>query len=284
MTRKVLTYLLLALGMLVLAACTTGGGGPDGGGPPLPDRIELEPAGETTPAHTDEIASGETHHFELDPNSVTGDLIVIELNRNLTLEQTTITGATVIATSSGPEFFAAGDFPPASAADHVDPAAIGVVPVPCRGSCIVMPASGNTMYFQVSGATATTDYSIYVYGDNFLDTNEGPGNDVPEDAAGYFLDNDSGAIETIGDIDWWEVTSVDVPSQHVEFLANGDLDLELFVQTPIGELGPYGSGEVVELFVGDLLRVESATDRAARGSDSIYQFIPVTPAAAGDAR
>ena len=282
MKRNVLTSLLLGLGMLVLAACSTGEGGPGGDGPPLPERTDLDPAGETSATHTGNLTVGETDYFVLDPNSLSGDLIVVELDQELLLEQTTITGATIMASSSGPEYFEAGDFAPASAAE-LDPAAIGVEPPLCRGSCIVLAASNETLYFEVSGAQLPTEYSIYVYGADHVDTNE-PINDSEITAPGYFLDDDGGAIETIGDVDWWQVAGTETSSTRVEFLATGPLDLQVYVVTALGESDPYVSGDVIDLLPGDLLRVESATDRAGRGAPSFYYFSPVTIAGAGNAQ
>lgn len=273
MKRTVLTSMLLCLGLLVLAACSTGGGGPQ-----LPERTDLEANGETDAAYTGSTVLGQTDHFALDLGSVEGELVVVELDADLTLEQTTVTGSTVSIVSNGPDFFAAQGVTvsgAASSTEGLDPAAIGVDPAPCRGSCIVLPADNDTYYFQVSGAVVPTTYSVYVYGAPFVDLNE-PANDSEIMTPPYFLgEEDSGAIETIGDVDWWIVGSADSSGAPIEFLATGELDLELFVRDIEGERGPYPSATVVQVMPGDMLRVESATDRAARGAAGYYYFSPV---------
>ncbi|MFA5550571.1 MAG: hypothetical protein WDA03_03040 [Trueperaceae bacterium] len=271
MKRNAFLFSLLALSLLVLAACSTGGG------PDLPQRTQLSPAGDTTAAYSGDLILGQTDFFALDGADVTGDLIVVELNANLRLELTTLTGATVLGVSNGPEFFGATEV----TTSGVEPAAIGVTPVACRGSCIVLPAADDTYYFQVSGATLPTQYDVFVYGSDYLDLGE-PGNDSQAGAATYFLgEEDEGAIETMGDVDWWLVAGLDPLGEPMEFVATGELDLELYVVTLAGESEPYPSGTVVALQPGDLLRVESAEDRAARGTASLYYFSPVTPVSSG---
>ena len=267
MKRNVVLYSLLALGLLALAACSTGGG------PVLPERTQLSPAGDTTAAHSGDLILGQTDYFALDGADVTGDLVVVELSANLRLELTTVTGATVLGVSTGPEFFGANEVTTAG----LDPAAIGVTPAACRGSCIVLPAANDNYYFQVSGATLLTPYDVFVYGSDYLDLGE-PGNDGQAGAATYFLgEEDEGAIETMDDVDWWLVAGLDPLGEPMEFVATGELDLELYVVTLEGESEPYPSGTVVALQPGDLLRVESAEGRAARGTPSLYYFSSVTP-------
>lgn len=269
MKRTVVTTMLVSLGLLVLAACSTGGGGPQ-----LPERTDLEPAGETTAAHTDELIVGQTDYFVVDGASVADDLLVVELDQDLRLERTTVTGATVMAVSNSADFFGAQEVT-TEGNNALDPSAIGVDPAPCRGSCIVLPATDDPYYFQVSGALLPTTYSVYVYGADFVDINE-PGNDAQLTAAPYYLgEEDVGAIETLGDVDWWTVTGLDPAGEPMEFLATGELDLELYVVDVAGEHGPFASGTVVDLLPSDFLRVESASERAARGAAGYYYFSPV---------
>lgn len=269
MKRNALTFLLLGFGMLVLAACSGGGGGPV-----LPERTELDAEGDGTAAFTGTLAIGETHYFEIAPGSVTGDLVVVELNEDLRLEQTTVTGATVAAASTGPEHFQRGTISATSGAAELEPNAIGVTPDACEGSCIVLRNSNEEWYFQVSGAVIPTTYSVFVYGDDYADTEE-PTNNTPAGAAAYVGSVIGGAIETVGDIDWWAVAVLDLEGEEVEFLANGDLGLALYRVRGDATTGPYVSGETLNVQTGDMLRVESASGRAARGTNSLYYLSPV---------
>ena len=145
---------------------------------------------------------------------------------------------------------------------------------------IVLPAGNDTYYFQVSGALLPTPYSAYVYGAPHVDTNEGS-NEDPIMAPPYFLgEEDGGALETIGDVDWWTVGSASSASEAVEFLAPGSAGIEVYVVTIDSESGPFPSGTVLNLAPGDLLRVESTLERAARGASGYYYFSPVPDPAA----
>lgn len=276
MKRNVLTTLLLCLGLLVLAACSPGGGEPQ-----LPERTELAPTDDDSAAYSGNANLGSTDYFYVDGTGIEGDLIVVELDAELRLELTSITGETVSAVSTGPDYFARQEVPVSNAEEeNVDPTAIGVDPAPCRGSCIVLPAGNDTYYFQVSGALLPTPYSAYVYGAPHVDTNEGSNEDAIM-APPYFLgEEDGGALETIGDVDWWTVGSASSASEPVEFFAPGSVGAEVYVVTIDSESGPFPSGTVLNLTPGDLLRVESGLERAARGTSGYYYFSPVADPAA----
>lgn len=270
MKRNTVTSLLLVLGALVLAACSPGGEGPG-----LPERTALTPRGDVTAAHSSSISIGQTHHFSLDASAVEGDLLVIELDQNLRLERTSVSGANVTMVSTGPDSFGAQEVTVNAAA--VGPQAIGVDPVPCRASCIVLPATDDTVLLQVRGATLPTGYSVFVYGAPYVDLNELVGNDSALLPPGYFLgEEDGGAIETLNDVDYWLVTATDLGAEEVEFFAPGDIGAVLSV---IGldsvERGPFVSGDVVSVVPGELLRVSSETQQAARGVTGYYYLSPL---------
>lgn len=267
MKRNIVTSIVLVLGALLLAACSTAGGDPG-----LPERTELAPAGEGAPAHTGNIVLNETQYFAVNGADVEGDLMIIELTENLRLELTSRTGASTTAISTGPGSFAEAEI--VVSANGLEPSAIRYDPADCRGSCIVLPARDEVQYFQVSGALLNTSYSVYVYGAQYVDDTE-PTNNGRLTAATYVLgEEDDGAIETLDDEDWWIVAGLE-GSAGMEFLAPGGLDIQLFVVDATGERGPFPSGEVVELTPGDLLRVESTSSQAARGSNGYYYFSPI---------
>lgn len=276
MKRNVLTALLLCLGLLVLAACSPGGGEPQ-----LPERTELAPTEDDSASYSGNVNLGGTDYFYVDGSGIEGELIVVELDAELRLELTSITGETVSAVSTGPDYFARQEVPVSNAEEEdVGPTAIGVDPAPCRGSCIVLPAGNDTYYFQVSGALLPTPYSVFVYGAPHVDTNEGNNEDAIM-APPYFLgEEDGGALETIGDVDWWIVGSSGSASEPVEFFAPGNVGAEVTIVNIDAESGPFPSGTVLDLAPGDVLRVESALERAARGAGGYYYFSPVADPAA----
>lgn len=270
--------LLFVVAALVMVACSPAGGSD---GDPFPERTQLNPAGASTPAHEGSALLDQVDYFVLNGSSVSGEIMIVELDQDLRLELTSRSGLVVTAVSTSAGSFGASDVEMAAATastQEIDPASIPIDRPECRGSCIVLPAAAGTYYFQVSGALLPTDYSVYVYGDDYADTYE-PSNDGEGGAEPYVLGASvTGAIETIGDVDWWEVGSPDQDGVLTEFFGplGSELDLQLYVFDAAGSVGPpLSPGETIMLFPGDMLRVESGNDRAARAVDGYYYLSPV---------
>ncbi len=272
---------LVALAALALGACSSGPG------PVYPDRLHVPIGGESIPVLDDTVEPGQAHLYSIENFQGIGDfdLLVIELDSDLTLEQTDRSGQAVHAVSTGPVGFGP---PPASpdaeslgAHDQgaIGPAGIAVAAPNCRGSCLVFEAQNDVLYFQVRGADVPTDYSLYAYFASYSDGTE-PSNDYTDTAARYVLrSSDGGAIETLGDVDWWQVAAdgPDGPlSGTITFHApNASLDLRLHVyDNGVVRDEYYTDGDTLEVYRYSVMRVRSGNGSAARGPNGFYYFEP----------
>ena len=145
-------------------------------GPPPPDVTRSAGTDPAAAVWSGTVPAGGAVIFELDvPSTVSDnfDVIYLELNSNLQLELRNPNNYNIVATSSGPSFFASGIGGLATAGVDLDTQAIGTATA-CRGSCIIIPGpSARSFYARVvnnSGTGAAT--SLYFYGDAEQDTNE----------------------------------------------------------------------------------------------------------------
>lgn len=288
--RSVILALALPLGALLVAACSQG----DGGGqqpPPSRPPTELEVGSDTDATHDFTLRADETQVFTFSTAQPVGefeDLVVIEVewpgpDTDIRLDLTDGAGGETIATSIGPEYFwSPTGAEPAQAAQRLDTEAIRPGVPACRGPCVVIRPTGSPVHFEVTNIGEVAEpLSIYLYTDRFVDTNE-PGNDNRATPFFYnFEEGGEGAIETLGDVDWWQVASLEAEVGTVELVHTGDLELTLFVDTGTDTL-PHAPGQPALIEVGDLLRVESTGGLAARGPNSLYSLQPVPPAAPAD--
>lgn len=280
MKQKITILTLAVLAATMLSAC-----GIDTGSR-FPERTIIVPAPVLGASHEGTIEPGDIHRFTIEriPGIEQFPLFVIELDQDLTLEITNRSASNVYLYSEGPDAFfepAAPEPEPevASSSERLSSTQYNFVPTECRGSCIVRFARGENVFFQVSGAEATVDYQIYLFASDYVDAGENR-NNRQETAAPLILRTDAaGAIETVGDVDFWRV---EVATQHESeqgsfiFHAPNDLiDLRLYVfenGEPID--GYFTDGDVVNVSRGQLLAVRSGNGGAARGQASYYSFEP----------
>ncbi len=241
---------------LLLAAC--GGGGITPPPPPTPDEELVLGASDTY-----SYAAGEGRlylvHAGLGP-----EIIHVELDRDVRLEVLNESFETEFSATTG-DFFGAGSA-------GLAPAGLGTAAIlderDCLGTCIVFRPFGD-FYVEVtndSGSGATIE--IDVFGRNFWDSTENFSYDMvspPMIPAGGF---DKGAIETVGDVDYWEV-----PATAELVFSPQSFPTEAYVLNQIGQeiLGPLPPGESVPVFQGEYVRVWAVNaDRAAIAGRSGY--------------
>lgn len=288
--RGVILASALPLGALLVAACSQGDGG---GQQPPPEATELTVGTETGAVHEFTLRSGGTEYFTVPTAGLDGEfdhLMVIEVRPatpGIRLDLTDGTGGAVIATSSGPDSFASpSGAQPASTltSGGLEPEAIRAGVSPCEGPCVVLRPTGAPEQFEVTNASGVAEeLSIFVYPSLFVDTFE-PRNDDSVTPSLYNIgETGEGALETLGDVDWWQVASLEQVNDTIELVHTGGLDLMLFVVTDIGTF-EYEPGDPAYIEVGGLLRVESISGRAARGAPSHYVLQPVPGVASGGAR
>ncbi|HZJ10404.1 MAG TPA: hypothetical protein VFD39_11960 [Trueperaceae bacterium] len=275
--KRFILVVAAAAAVLVLAACSVTVEPP---GPPA-DAIAVtansNPATPLDPGRT--YAPNEQKVFRVTvPSGVASDdLLYIELSRNLRLEVRPAGNnySTVSYSATSYEYFGSGLTGIASTG--VDSGLSGQAvdtPVTCRGSCVILESAPSEFYVRVknTGATPVNDVDLYVYGDIYADALEPENNTIA--TAPTLPSFDGGAIETVGDVDFWEVLSDgDVA---FDVVANG-IALEAHIVdsngTPIagGVGGPYFDGASLPVIVGDFIRVWTVDqNKAASSSYSGY--------------
>lgn len=280
MKRKTLSLALAALCTVLLAACEIGPV------PNYPQRTLLEMQNIWTASYEGTIEPGETQLFAIEIPRPFDDytLFVLELDKNLTLESTNRMGDLVLEVSNGPTAFgvAPADEEPDSAglvAGSLGSTGLGVQPETCRGSCLVRIARAQPLFFQVSGAAESTDFRIYAYPSDYADLGEDHNNNRATPSFYYLRTEDSGAIETVGDVDWWHVTTTypEEPQTASFFFRapNPLLDLRIYVYENGQRLDvDYSDGDLIEVERNQQFVVHSATGSAARGQPGFYYFEP----------
>ncbi len=254
---------------LFLAACDFVPGGPSLRDPDATVRTGADPM---VSVATFNLAPGENVLVQVNIAPVTGrQLLYIELGANVDLEVGDASRA-LLASSSSPEYFARGRAGLRGAS--IEPQRIQL-DVQCRGSCVILePRGSNTFYALIrntSGARQTVPLFAYMefYSDEFEPMNNSIDGAAPL-PVGVDL-AESGAIETLGDVDYWRVTS----SGRVLFASpetNIGIQAELLSSSGTSLGGPYGAGSEFDVTVGQIIVVRSSLDRAAAPADSAYQL------------
>lgn len=182
-------------------------------------------------------------YFELDPVASGPDL-------NLKLEDYT-TGK-ILASSSSPEYFASGlhGLSVTSVVPSNGPAPQSLsVNKKCLSSCVIWRASASNYYLGIANPTASSvTVDVYAYGYDYTDSNE-PNNASFNYATPIGVTTDEGAIETLGDNDYWQITS----GSSLTFNA-------LFSGTPVGlQADVYDSAQqyITTLYPGDSIGVSA---------------------------
>lgn len=207
------------------------------------------------------LAGGDSMVFDVDLSATAGkNMVIAELNRNLLLTVYT-SGGSAFASSNSPAGFAVGTTGLALASAEPSTAAIGVVRS-CGGSCVITDTLSGSMFVKVTnkGSTAQT-FDLYVYGAPYADDGE-PFNDTQSGALPVSgAHAESGAIETLGDVDYFKVTGAGTLRFNA---ATGTvLDLRATVEGVDSSLRDLVPGETYPVLVGDVIRVHVLNGSAA---------------------
>lgn len=272
--KRITTIAAATLTVLVLAACSVSNPPPTG---PPADAVPVTATSNPASAvDTWTFAPGEEEVYEVSVPANVGsdDLLYIELDRNISLEVLPASYASVEFSASSSAYFGTGlTGLTAAVADGSLSGQTVTTPVTCRGSCVILDAAPSTFYVRVvnTGAITMNDVNLYVYGDDYADETEGI-NDTP--ATGPNLVSfDSGAIETIGDVDYWYMPN----NGNVQFdVVQNGIALEAEIVDSNGNrvptsTGPYLDGDVIQVFAGEFLRIWTVDEnRAAASANSQY--------------
>lgn len=202
------------------------------------------------------------------------DLLYVELDSDVDLEVRGPSYANVIARSENRSYFAQGLSALSAEGTEVSGQAIDLL-VPCRGSCVILPANqAGTLFVHVEGGGTV---SLYAYGDFSQDTTE-PDNSAINSAPAFdptAAAGEQGAIETLGDVDYWRVTASGITSM---LTAAGDpVGLRIEIVDPTGARvaggGPFAPGTSFQVFANDYLRIYSSQGRAGASATSQYTLV-----------
>lgn len=155
----------------------------------------------------------------------------------------------------------------------ISPMAIDIA-IECRGSCVIVHAAEATAYVTITNTSSVIrNATFYAYTEAFQDLGE-PGNDTQSGAVPIAMPGtESGALETIGDLDYYEVVGEEGQVGTLTFYP-GSLAV-LYLETASGDhkAGPYGWGSPsIQVEAGDFIRVQASGSLAAVSAYSAYSL------------
>ena len=278
-----LLVLALVIGLLA-AGCTVSVGDGNGGGNEGPDYDFDAVVGFPASARTIQIPANDSVLIRIDNVSTTQDAVYFELDevQNLEMGLLTSTSGGYIASSTSDLYFRDDDLALSAASTAGVTPQVATVDV-CQGVCIISRPVRSVFYLEVFNRSSFSQtVGLYVYTDDFADEYE-PGNNTPPGSAlgGSELNANSGAIEYIGDVDYWEV------------LEGGDLFFDALqdrpseIQLRLDLCFDSGSGVTCETyspgggaisaFEGDIAIVYELDGDAAGPSGSSQYFLEINP-------
>lgn len=134
----------------------------------------------------------------------------------------------------------------------------------CAGPCVLLPVGSATLTVHNPGPVAR-QVVIYLTAEAYNDVNEP--NDRPATATALEPGTDGGAIELVGDVDWFRVSQAGV----LTFDDPSALELRATLHDPTGaRLGAITRGAPVSVRAGDLIEVRSSRPEAGPSAVSAY--------------
>lgn len=258
----------LALLALLLAACN----GIEGISPDFDFEISAETSSETaigdeTPQATERLGPDETVLVRVNVPSRGGEALYLYLDESLELSVENSFGS-LLAFSAGPDYFTSRRVAGVAAESRTIRPAIGV-DQSCPGSCVILHRQGVSRYMEIQNPTSSTvNVGIYAIVRDFED-----GNEYQEEPIALTSGGTDGAIETLGDVDEFEVQS-----SGTLFLDPGQSDPAIPYEARISD--PFGdnptrtitAGQNTQVSAFEIVRVQSggSTERAGVSGASKY--------------
>ena len=150
--------------------------------------------------------------------------------------------------------------------------AIGIA-TQCRGACVIRDALADTYYLRIDNtSSASVTYKLYAAVQNYDDAGEFANNTVG--GAVSLNGTDTGALESLGDIDYYRSTV----RGNVSFTSASALAPQAEIRASDGTLlATLAPGQAYDrLTVNDTIKVFAGNDRAAAAAQSKYT-LNVTP-------
>lgn len=211
------------------------------------------------------FSSGQTRWFEvnLTDSAQNAEALFFELGTEASVELTLYSagGSALASTTQANAFFAgtSGLSSVAGATPPMVPTSVTAADV-CEGACVIRDASSSTFYARIRNTGGNRNITLYAYARNYYDGEE-TANDAEANAVPLGYGFDTGAIESLGDVDYWEM------------LNNGDLYFSEVSGAPeierrvfvIGDPNsPYTEADSpITVFAGEIVAVYEAGDDAA---------------------
>ncbi len=219
-----------------------------------------------TPVTSEFLSAHETATFVLTvPSAVRSrPLLQVELNRDVALEVVPLNGGDRLLSASRAFFSRAAGFSRVDGAGAMSPTTVTPGPL-CGGSCVVVPSPGSSYLIRITNGPSSGNVQLYAFGRGYEDQNE-PANNSQGGAPGLpVFGSDQGAIETVGDVDYWEVQA-----NGFVYFTSGDFAAEAHLLPLAGSPILIGSDGLFAL-AGEIVRVRATNaDRAAVAGLSVY--------------
>jgi hypothetical protein len=295
--KRFLPCAALLIAALSLSACRVTVNPPDDGGITADVTAGLDRNDPVVSAESLPDGTSRLYRVAVPAGVADEDVLYLELDTDTNAVLTVFTAdeQPLLASRSAAWFADAGD-PDILAGTFAEPLAIAVV-TSCRGTCVLMPAGleGSGFLVRVSAEGDVPEHQLFIYGASYSDGNEP--NDSAATATAIALTagtgSDSGAIEVVGDTDWYQPETA---VQRITFTpgANVPAELDLIAtvyaeddpETPLETLDrdnpEFGSPEAARFFVA----VSASAGRAGPSAASLYSLewnssLVVIPVATG---
>jgi hypothetical protein len=248
-----LSSIFVLSSLIFLAGCTVSVGNGGTGGPfpgETAESLTVQPTFESAPVRENvTLSAGQSRLYRVDISDTVAqnndvvyfDAVPTDVNKvsgYLEVVAYTVSGnqADELYVSRTNEWFGRPNDPgynTLSANAEIEPATVGSGTPSCGGPCVVVPtpSAAGTAYIRVKGIQSTTTFDLYVVATPFYDIGEPNDTFAAAETATGSPPFIVGAIEVIGDTDWY-VPSTDIES--VTFNGNGDLNLLANVYTEGG--------------------------------------------------
>ena len=198
-----------------------------------------------------------------------GEALYIELDQSLELSVFD-SDRGLYASSSSAAFFATGD-------EGLNSTGLATLDLPfviggCRGSCVIQDATATSHFVKIENTTnVNVTYSLYAFVENYQEAGENENDSVSGAISLGSGVSEAGAIESLGDIDYYEAAS----SGTLTLLDTSWSEVRVDITGSDGTAETLQPGESFgRLRTDDLIKVyEVSGDRAAAAKESKYTIL-----------
>lgn len=243
--------------------------------PPTYTSIPANATAPSNPTATDTLAGHETVDYRVSMAAISDPLFHAEADGPVTVLVMDSGGRPLVSSSSSAYFQSGTSALSVSSAGSppaVTPSTVTVSDT-CTGPCALVRASDSYYYVEVTNTSSTSaNVDLYFYGAIYGDEYETANNSLSGTNASLGNSGgDSGAIETIGDVDYWYIGY----SGTWDFSATSStIDPVVYVLDANGNrrYGPYYGGDTVPAYAGWYYQVLSSSGYAGVAGKSSYSF------------